>query len=229
MPPPTTSRESEPAMPVTVLVVDDHPMILEGVTSLLATEEDLKVVGSCADGGEAIRVLEQLKPDLLVLDLHMEPVGGWEVLRRLPGLSRRTKPILLTASLTQAEMLEAVELGVEGILLKGDAAEDLVACIRKVLEGERVIDPRFMAGALEAAVLERQQKREVERTAGSLTARETEVSCMVAKALSNKGIARELGITEGTVKLHLHKIFQKLGVSNRVELTLFVKENLPAG
>lgn len=213
-------------MSATLLVVDDHPIILEGVTSLLETEGDLKVVGTCADGAEAVGALERLEPDLLILDLQMEPVGGLEVLRRLPTLSPNTKPILLTASLTQAQMLEAVELGAMGILLKEEAAESLLACIRGVLEGRRVIDPRFMEGALEAAVLERKQKQEAERALGSLTPREAEVSRLVATGLSNKHIARELGISEGTVKLHLHKIFQKLGVSNRVRLTLYVKENL---
>jgi DNA-binding NarL/FixJ family response regulator len=203
-----------------IVVADDHPLLLDGVEALLATESGIDVVARCADGAEALQAVADHAPDVLVLDLHMPTLDGLDVLTQLGDDAPDV--VLLAAELTGPEALEAVRRGVRGIVLKAEAPRRLIECLRTVETGERWIDPSTFDTLLDTA-LEREARTEAIR--GRLTDRELDVVALVAEGLSNKRIADRLGIGVGTVKTHLYNIFQKLDVANRTELTVLAREH----
>jgi DNA-binding NarL/FixJ family response regulator len=196
----------------TVVLADDHPLLLRGLCDLLAAEQDIDVVGACSTGREAVALILSAKPSLAVLDVAMPPFGGLEAVRVLKSEKSRTKVILLTATLTNHQVGEAVRLGVNGILLKETAPEDLVHCMRRVIDGEVWIPDELMIRA-DVGWSERGNP-----DFSALTIREREIVAAVCRGLSNKRIAMELGMSEGTVKSHLHSTYQKLGIENRLTL-----------
>jgi DNA-binding NarL/FixJ family response regulator len=199
------------------MMVDDHPIVLRALGDLFDTEEDMEVVATCASGEEAIARISEAEPDILIVDLKLPELDGIGVLRRLRDLGSSGKVIFLTAQMDDADALEAVRLGARGIVFKDQAPEDLVTAVRRVESGERWLPGHLMDRALDAAL-----RREAGQMAlpKSLTARELEVCRLVGLGHSNKRIARELRITEGTVKIHLNNIFRKLGVSSRLQVAL---------
>jgi len=209
-----------------VLIADDHALFRDGLRKLLEAEDDLQVVGEAADGLEAVRLAERLRPDVLLLDLAMPRLPGIEVLRELAASPGAARIILLTAAIEKEQIVEALQLGARGVVLKESASQLLLKSIRRVVTGEywvgrdRVSDLVSCLRQLTAA--SRQQERE--RSFG-LTPRELEIVSAIVAGAANKDIARQLSISEDTVKHHLTNIYDKLGVSNRLELALYAVNN----
>jgi DNA-binding NarL/FixJ family response regulator len=210
-----------PRMTTTLVLADDHPIILEGLEKLFLRDKDFKVLATCTNGEDAIAAVRKHQPDVLVLDVRMPGGDGLSVLKRVHEERLTTRVILLTASMNDDEVLQAMEQGVWGLVLKESAAVSLVDSVRKVSRGERALDQSLIVRALDRA-LERQSG--IKEAAEILSRRETEIVKMVAAGLRNKEIAAKLFIGEGTVKTHLHAIYRKLNVHGRVELTLYAQE-----
>jgi len=209
---------------VNLVLCDDHPIVLAGLESLFRLEEDFQVLARCINGEEALAAIRQHNPDILVVDMHIPGAGGdgLEILRTLRREKLPTKAVMLAAALEEDEIVEALRLGVRGVVLKELAPQLLVECIRKVYAGEQWIDKQLSNLALEALL-----RRE---TAGRprssvLSPRETEIVRMVAGGLGNKELAERLGVSEGTIKIHLHNIYKKLKVHSRLELVLHAQTN----
>lgn len=203
---------------IRVLVADDHTIFREGLCRLLEAEEDITVIGEARTGNECLGLVAKLKPDVVLLDLRMPDRDGLSVLSELGGPGHEARTIVLTASEDEHDYVEAVRRGARGIVLKQAAAERLLEGIRKVHRGEMWIDQRVAAGVMMAMT------RPVPTARGEqagLTAREQEIVSLVTQGFRNKEIAEKLSISEQTVKNHLHNIFDKLGVSDRLELALY--------
>lgn len=211
-------------MTVNLVLCDDHPIVLAGLDSLFRLEEDFQVLARCINGEEALAAVRQHNPDILVLDLHIPGPGGdgLEILRTLRREKLPTKAVMLAAALEEDEIVEALRLGVRGVVLKELAPQLLVECIRKVYAGEQWIDKQLSNVALEALL-----RRETAGRArsGVLSPRETEIVRMVAGGLGNRELAERLGVSEGTIKIHLHNIYKKLKVHSRLELVLHAQAN----
>jgi len=207
-------------MPITLVLADDHPLILDGMENLFRLERDFKVVARCLDGEEAITAVRKHKPDVLVLDIRMPGTDGLSVLRQMKKEKLSTRVVLLTGVLDEEELAEAVRLGVRGLVLKEMAPKLLVQCIRQVHAGELWLEKRSVSLALEKLLQREAGQREV---AQLLTPREIEIVKQVVAGLRNIEIGKRLFISEGTVKMHLHNIYQKLGVDSRINLTRYAQ------
>jgi DNA-binding NarL/FixJ family response regulator len=208
-------------MPITLVLANDHPIFLEGLEEILRREPDFQVLARCLEGQAALRAVRELKPDVLILDLRMPKMDGLAVLREMQKEKLSTRVVVLTAALDEDEVLEAIRLGVQGVVLKEMAARLLVQCIRKVAAGEQWLEKRSVSLALERLLKREAATREI---AGLLTSREIEIVRMVADGLRNREIADRLYINEGTVKVHLHNIYEKLKVNSRLQLTRYARD-----
>jgi len=208
-------------MSIRLVLADDHPFILDALEGLFRLEEDIEVVARCSDGVQALEAVERLEPDVLILDLRMPTADGLDVLRRLHELGSRTWVVLLAGSVEDRELVECLRLGVRGVVLKEMAPRLLVQCVRKVYAGDVWVENRSMTRAVDLMLLREAGARD---SAAHLTPREIEVVQMVAAGLRNKEIAGRLTVTEGTVKVHLHNIYAKLGVDGRLELLKYAQE-----
>ncbi|HET7711148.1 MAG TPA: response regulator transcription factor [Thermoanaerobaculia bacterium] len=202
-------------MSIRLVIADDHTMFLAGLERLLRDEKDFEVLAAVTRTSQAIRAIREKRPDVAVLDVQIPEETGLGVVRAIRSEKLPTRVVLLTASLGAREAVESVELGVEGVILKDMAAHQLVQCIRKVHAGGKWIETGSTQRAL-AAILDRSQTER--KLAAALTAREFEVFRVAATGVPNREIAQRLFISEGTVKMHLHAIYEKLGLSGRVEL-----------
>jgi len=204
-----------PARTIRVILVDDHPLVLNGLYHLLKEYPEFEVLERCSSGQEALAATSRLRPDILVLDLLMPGMGGLEVARALHSSGVTPRIVLLTAQLHEDELIEALNLGVRGFVLKEMATKLLVECLRRVHAGGQWLEKDSASRAMAKLVRREARGREV---ASLLTPREIEVVRMVAKGLSNKEIASEFCIADGTVKIHLHNIYEKLKINRRAEL-----------
>ncbi|MGZ5432486.1 MAG: response regulator [Thermoanaerobaculia bacterium] len=209
-------------MTIRIVVADDHPFILDGLDQLFRAEEDCQIVARAANGEDALRAVQMYRPDVVVLDVRMPRMDGIELLRRMHAEQLPAKVVLLTASLDDARLLEAFRLGACGLVLKESAPRLLVQSVRQVAAGEQSWNGKAIAGALRL-VLQREQA--VAAVASTLTPRELEVTRMVAAGLRNKEIAARLDITEGTVKFHLHGIYEKLQIDGRYALMSWARDH----
>lgn len=209
-------------MTIRIAVADDHPFILDGIEQLFRSQPDCELVARCTNGREALEAIDSRRPDVLILDVRMPELDGIELLRVLHQRQSPTKVVLLTASLDDARLLEAFRLGASGLVLKESAPRLLVDSVRQVANGEQSWNGRAIAGALRL-VLQREQA--VAAVATSLTPREIEVTRMVAAGLRNKEIAVRLDISEGTVKFHLHGIYEKLQIDGRYALMSYARDH----
>jgi DNA-binding NarL/FixJ family response regulator len=207
---------------VRILIADDHPIFRDGLRRLLEAEREFRVVGEAADGEETVKLARQLKPDILLLDVAMPRVPGLEALRELASLPTPVRTLLLTAGIERKQIVEALQLGARGVVLKESATELLLKGIRAVMAGqywvgrESVTDlVRTLHELMPPPGTEAQQKK------FGLTPRELEVVSTIVAGYTNKDIAEKFSISEQTVKHHLTNVFDKLGVSNRLELALF--------
>jgi DNA-binding NarL/FixJ family response regulator len=208
-------------MPIRVVLADDHPIVLQGLQQLFARHNDMEVVSSCADGAAALEAVRAHQPDVLVLDLRMPGQTGLQVLRALANMRTACKSVLLTAAIRDDEVVEAVKLGAMGVVLKESPPETLVECVRRVYRGEPWIERETATRAFRTIV---DRDTAARGGADTLTARELEIVRMVSQGLRNKVIAERLSISEGTVKVHLHNIYEKLGVDGRLELVLTAQQ-----
>jgi len=213
-------RESD--VPITVVLSDDHPLMLRGLHGLLSSEIDFQVVAECATGDEALRSIRTYQPDLAVVDLSMPQRDGLSVLRELNRDKLRTRVVLLVASIDEHQMVEARRLGVGGVVLKEMAPRLLLQCLRKVYSGESWIERRVAARALDVMLQRETGMREV---SSILTTREVEIARLVACGLRNRRIAHRLCVSEATVKTHLHHIYDKLNVESRGQLIVYCTEH----
>ena len=206
---------------IRLVLVDDHPIILQGLQRLFEQEADIEVVRTCTKIDEAVDAVRAFAPDVLVLDLKMQDGHGLDVMRALKAEGRGCPTVVLTAAMQGDELTDAMALGVAGIVLKESPPASVVDCVRDVHRGERRIDLETLTRAVE----HRRPRPHVsgERTP-PLTPRETEIVRLVAQGLRNKELAQRLSITEGTVKIHLHNIYDKLGVDGRLELVLSAQQ-----
>lgn len=203
-----------------ILIADDHPMIRTAIEVLLR-DTGLTIVGSATTGEEALRAVEELKPDVLLLDVNMPEGSGMDVLRTIRGQGTRVRTILLTAGLDDAPLMEAQALKVDGMVLKNSDPAFLIECLEAVQSGRSWIDPE-----LRERIAELTKAAPAERP--TLAPRERELIKCVRQGLRNREIAKQLGVTEGTVKVYLHNVFDKLGVKNRTELAIRADEFLAA-
>ncbi|MEO8522332.1 MAG: response regulator transcription factor [Acidobacteriota bacterium] len=207
-------------MPIRIVLADDHQIVLHGLQQLFDRQEDCEVVGCCRDAAAAIEAVETLTPDVLVLDLRMPQRGGLDVLQALAGRHEQCRRVLLTAAIRDEEVMEAMKLGATGLVLKESAPEALLECVRAVYAGKQWIERDTLARAFRAAV----DREAALKSGDALTPRETEIVKMVSQGLRNKVIAERLSISEGTVKVHLHNTYEKLGVDGRLELVLIAQQ-----
>ncbi|HVJ04114.1 MAG TPA: response regulator transcription factor [Candidatus Saccharimonadales bacterium] len=203
---------------IRVAVADDHAVLRESLCALLAAQRDFEVVGTASNGLEALEMVEREHPDVLVLDLFMPNLDGFEVLRQLDRATERVSSVVLTGSESQSDYVQVVRLGARGLVLKGDTPEKLFAAIRAVADGELAFSDDVAQGVLMAMTSETHQERATNLQ--RLSEREKQIAYLVARGMKNKDIALQLTISENTVKRHLQSIFSKTGAKDRLELAV---------
>lgn len=200
---------------IRVLIVDDHAVVRRGLAQLLETTDDLHLAGEAADGEIAIRMAAELSPDVVLMDLSMPNLGGVPTIAHMVAARPDTHILVLTSFSDQNQILDALQAGAEGYLLKHAEPETILSGIREVVAGGSPLDPKAARVLLTG--------RRAPRTGPALSDREREVLHLVGEGLPNKLIARRLGITERTVKAHLTSIFQQLGVTDRTQAALWAQ------
>jgi two-component system nitrate/nitrite response regulator NarL len=227
--PPIKMRALHPH--IHIVIADDHPIFRDGLRRLLEADGELKVLGEASDGAEAVKLVRQLKPDILLLDLAMPKHPGLEALRDLssPGNAASVRVILLTAAAEKGQIVEALQLGARGVVLKDSATQLLLKAIQTVMAGEYWVGRGSVSNLVQyLRTLMQSTHDEARRRSFGLTPRELEIVSAVDAGFSNKEIADHFRISEDTVKHHLSNIFDKVGVSTRLELALFaVNQSLP--
>ncbi|NNJ10104.1 response regulator transcription factor [Chloroflexales bacterium ZM16-3] len=193
---------------IQVIVVDDHPVVRHGIVAMLRYEEDIEVVGDAADGAEGLRLIGELQPDVVLLDLRMPQLSGVEVMQQARARGYTSRFLVLTTYDTDEYIAPALSAGAQGYLLKDTPPEELVRAVRMLMQGR---------AALEPGVAARMLARMAESPADELSARELEVLRLLARGDSNKEIAAQLTISENTIKTHLSRIFDKLDARSRTE------------
>jgi two-component system nitrate/nitrite response regulator NarL len=210
-----------------ILLVDDHPMMRRGLRDLLELENDLEVVAEAGNGEDAIALAQQTEPDLILMDLNMPGIDGLETTRRMRDVDIDARIVMFTVSDEQGHVLEALRNGADGYLLRDMDAEQLIEQIRLAATGRMALSPELTQVLAEAIRVRPKPTGQVPFS--SLTKREKEVLRQIAKGQSNKMIARKLGITEGTVKVHVKNLLHKLGLRSRVEAAVWVLEHEAKG
>jgi DNA-binding NarL/FixJ family response regulator len=207
--------------PIRIVLADDHPVVRIGVRNMLTEEEGFEVLGEATDGDEAITQTLELEPDILLLDVQMPRMPGLEAMRAIVNGTSTAKILLLTSTITTQQIIEALQIGARGIVLKDALADHLQTAIRTVFGGDYWIGGKRVVN-LVSALHELMQKAAVpERKTYGLTPRELEVVGSIVEGCSNRDIAKQFSLSEETVKRHLSNIFDKTGVSTRLELALF--------
>ena len=197
-----------------IVLADDHPMIQAAVEAMLRGS-DYELAAKASTGAEALHAIEEQDPEIVVLDIQMPEGTGLDVLRKIRSSGDKRKVVLLTASIDEAGFAESLKLCVDGVLLKTSDPALLIDCLDSVKAGDEWIDPLLNA---EAARADNARDRSI------LSPRETELVKLVRQGMRNRDIAEQLGITEGTVKVYLHSVFEKTGVANRTELAIRASE-----
>jgi two-component system nitrate/nitrite response regulator NarL len=215
--------------PVNLLIADDHPIFRHGLRQLLEAEPDFRVVGEAGDGAEVIQMVPRLRPDIVLLDLAMPRVAGMDALRELSAshspAATAPKIVLLTVAIEKQQIVEALQLGAHGIVLKDAAAQLLIKALRAVIAGQYWVG-RELVGDL-VQYLRRIAPAAPEKGAETpqLTNRERQILSAIVAGMTNREIAERFAISEDTVKHHLSRIFDKVGVSHRLELAMFAVNN----
>lgn len=204
---------------IRVAIVDDHAVVRGGLKQLLSSEDDIEVVGTAGGGDEAYELVRSAAPDVVLMDLSMPGVDGIEATRRIVRDSPDVHVVVLTSFEDKRRILDALEAGAVGYLLKDADPTEIAVAVRAAVAGGSPLDPKAARVLLEAA-------RRDSRPTANLTPREREVLELVAEGLANKNIARRLGISERTVKSHLTSVFQAIGVVDRTQAALWARENL---
>lgn len=208
-------------MPIRIAIADDHAIVLHGLKRLLDGEPEFEVVQCCTTGRDAIHIARSGAVDVLLLDVKMPGMSGIDVLKVLSTGPPPCFIVLLTAALSDADAIEGLRLGARGIVLKESSPDTLLECVTRVARGEQWIDGEMRARVEEAPAARQAGAQDLRRT---LTVRETEIVRMITQGLRNKVIAERLSISEGTVKIHLHNVYDKLGLDGRLELMLHAQK-----
>ncbi|MBL4681594.1 MAG: two-component system response regulator NarL [Pseudomonadales bacterium] len=217
MSPRITTRKQADSV-INILLVDDHPLLRQGVAQLIEMEEGLRVIGEAGSGPEAIAKAHDLSPDMILLDLYMKGMSGIETLTEMRRQKIESRIVVFTVSDNQEDVSAALREGADGYLLKDSEPEDLLPAIRKAAMGEQVFSPQ-LTKVLAMALSERQQvKRDLK---AALTNRELEILKLIAKGFTNKQIGSQLNITEATVKVHVKNLLKKLLLKSRLEAALW--------
>ena len=202
-----------------VLIAEDDPLTLSGIELLLA-QSNYEVVATVCTGAEVLDRLPSARPDILVLDVDMPERSGLEVLRVLRSRGDNRPVVLLTGRINDQKAMEAMQLGVNGLVIKSAAPRDLLVCLDAVVQGKRWLDQEVLQRAMDVTLA---GERETIDPLSALSPRERAIAGLVVRGLRNKEIGAELGLTEGTVKVHLHKVFEKLSIKSRMELILMAQ------
>ena len=208
-------------MTVTLVGADPHPLSLLGLTQLLKSEPELNLLAVCTTAAETMQAVLQHRPDLLVIDINLPDRSGLELINELKNSSLEVKIVILTAAMDEGQTIDALRFGVKGVVLKNMPSHLLVQCLQKVAAGGLWMEKESIGHAFEKML---QREAGMRRLATILTPRETEVMQQVAGGLSNQQIAEKLIVSEGTIKIHVHNIYRKLGINNRVDLTLYAQK-----
>lgn len=206
---------------IRLLIVDDHSVVRRGLETLLGTFADIEIVGTAADGIEAVQLAAERHPDIILMDLSMPNLDGFEATRQILAANPTIRIVALTSFSEQRKVFDAISSGAIGYLLKDSTPAELVDGVRAAFAGESPLDPKA------ARVLIEGQRNPV--VLPTLSPREWEVARVLSEGLTNKGIGKKLGITERTVKAHLTAIFSKLEVSDRTQAAMWVRDNPPNG
>jgi len=199
---------------ISVFVADDHPAAPSDIASVLGDHPDIDVVDVCKDGKAALGLIQQFIPDIAMIDVGMSELNVLDIVSSIAAHGLKTKVVCLTASPVGYDLTGAIALGVQGVLVKGTTPDNIVDCVRDVFNGKRWL------GHLEAAPeSKRGHGRQVKPLIRTLTPRQRQIALLVCDGLSNKQLGQQLNLTEGTIKVHLHKIYRKLGVRNRTALS----------
>ncbi len=203
----------------TLMIVDDHPLLRKGLRQLVEMEDELEIIAEACGGQEALDLVEENEPDLVILDLNMQGMDGIETLKAMRALGVTSRIIMYTVSDHDEDVVAAITAGADGFLLKDTDPEDVLAKIKQAALGKMVISDRLTE--VLASALRRPQKK-VNNVLESLTGRELEILKLIAKGLSNKLIARELDISDGTVKVHVKHLLKKMELKSRVEAAVWM-------
>ena len=207
--------------PIRIVLADDHPVVRIGVRNMLVETDGFSVVGEASDGDEAITQTLDLQPDILLLDVQMPRLPGLEAMRAIMSGPSTAKILLLTSTITTQQIIEALQIGARGIVLKDALANHLQTAIRTVAQGDYWIGGKRVVNLVSALHDLMQQAAVPQRKTYGLTPRELEVVGCIVEGCSNRDIAKQFSLSEETVKRHLSNIFDKTGVSTRLELALF--------
>ncbi len=208
-------------MPISIVAADAQPVFLLGLAKLFSTRPEIRLVACCVTAQKARQAVKEHQPDVFLLDLNLPDHDGLMLIRELQHDDDSLKTIILTAGLNDEQTMEALRLGVQGVMLKNMPIPLLLQCIRKVAAGGQWLEKKSIGHAFETIL---RREAGARRVATILTPRETEIMCLVAEGLSNRQIAEKLVLSLGTVKIHIHNIYGKLGVTNRVDLTLYAQK-----
>jgi DNA-binding NarL/FixJ family response regulator len=201
----------------TVLLVDDHPLVRAGLTTLIGTTDDLEIVGEAGDGEQAVSMVGDLGPDIVLMDLSMPGMDGIEATRLILAEHPQVRVVVLTSFVDEDRVADALAAGAVGYLLKDTDGRDVLAAIRSAALGHAPLDPRVARSLLPSAT---------PRVKDTLSARELQVLRLVAKGLANKQIGRALGISERTVKVHVGHVFRRIDVTDRTSAAMWARDNL---
>src|SRR5262249_3308875 len=207
---------NSPRPTISIVLADDHPVVLHGMASILRAQPDINVVALCEEGLAAAEAIRRFVPDLAVLDISMPGLNGLDVLSRITSDALATKVIFLSATATDAQILTAITRGAKGIMLKDIAPESLADCVRQVAGGQQWFPADVVDAAMERAMGRRVQREDIGQ---AWTRRERQVVVSLCEGNSNIMIARHLNLTERTVNVHLSNIYNKPGIANRTALT----------
>ncbi len=205
----------------TILLIDDHPMLRNGVKQLLSLDTTLTVVGEAGDGIQEVKLAEELDPDLILLDLNMPGMNGFETLDQLRLRSLSGRIVVFSVSNYSDDLITALKRGADGYLLKDMEPEELLAALKQAAAGKMVVSPTLTPILAQSL---REDRSEGERDIDQLTPRERDILKLIAQGLSNKMIARKLDITESTVKVHVKHLLKKMKLKSRVEVAVWVHQ-----
>ncbi len=207
---------------VGIVLADSHPVTLKGIEQILTEEPNLKILDSCVDSESTLDALNEHKPSLLLLDLDLAGKNGLNILAEIARKNLPVKVVIFAVAMDDEQTFEAIRLGVRGVLLKTMDTSLILQCLRKVVQGGEWLERHLVTSALEKTL---RQQATFEKLNKLLTQREIELALLVGKGFCNKLAARQLSVSEGSIKVYLNRIYSKLGINNRVELTLFLKKH----